>query len=129
MSCRTSVGVEHRTSRKMLLRTHVNPRIGALWVDRTRTDRVDQVFAAMADAGYATSTIDRTWGYLNQACEHAQRRRRIKSNPVEDVPLPHANQRAQVLDDRTGEPKRFTSFPEYPHPAMWLTTGRWPVRS
>ena len=46
---------------------HVRPQIGGLRVDRTQTPRVEQVFAVMAEAGYATSTIDHTWTYLNQA--------------------------------------------------------------
>jgi hypothetical protein len=37
---------------------HVRPQIGGLRVDRTQTPRVEQVFAVMADGGYATSTID-----------------------------------------------------------------------
>jgi hypothetical protein len=42
---------------------------------------VEQVFQAMADAGYATSTIDHTWTYLNQACLYALRRSVIKTKP------------------------------------------------
>jgi integrase len=108
---------------KMLLRTHVKPPIGALWVDRTRTDRLERVFAGMADAGYATSTIDRTWGYLNQACQHAQRRRRIKSNPVDDVLLPQARAPKARKSLTIEQVIRiiFTALPMDPHPAMWLT--------
>ncbi|MFZ0667418.1 MAG: hypothetical protein WAM97_16815 [Acidimicrobiales bacterium] len=65
----------------LLVGCHVTPAIGALWVDRTTTERLEEVFAAMAEAGYATSTVDRTWGYLNQACQYALRCRRIKLNP------------------------------------------------
>jgi hypothetical protein len=32
-----------------------------------QTPRAEQVFAVMADGGYATSTIDHAWTYLNQA--------------------------------------------------------------
>lgn len=38
-----------------LLGTSVRPAIGPLWVDRTSTERLERVFAAMADDGYATS--------------------------------------------------------------------------
>ena len=44
----------------------------------------------MADEGYATSTVDRTWLYLNQACQWALRQRQIKTNPAADVLLPAA---------------------------------------
>ncbi|HEY1635416.1 MAG TPA: hypothetical protein VGF64_11705, partial [Acidimicrobiales bacterium] len=68
-----------------LLATNVRPALGALWVDRTTTERIESLFARMAEAGYATSTIDRTWGYLNQACQYALRGRRIRTNPVQDA--------------------------------------------
>lgn len=50
---------------KGLLATHVRPAIGVLRVDRTTTERLEVVFQAMAAKDYATSTIDRTWAYLN----------------------------------------------------------------
>lgn len=40
--------------------------------DRTRTERIEKVFAAMGQAEYATSTVDHTWDYLNQACGYAR---------------------------------------------------------
>ncbi len=43
--------------------SHVLPVIGVLWVDRTRTDRIEGVFARIGDAGLATSTIDHTCDY------------------------------------------------------------------
>jgi site-specific recombinase XerD len=57
---------------------------------RRKVERVETVFQAIADNGYATSTIDHTWSYLNQACQFALRRRKIKTNPVADVLLPTA---------------------------------------
>lgn len=52
---------------------------------------MEQVFPMMADAGYATSTIDHTWTYLNQACLYAQRRgTTIKTRTAADVLLPEA---------------------------------------
>ena len=33
-----------------------------------QTPRIERLFAEMGEAGYATSTIDHTWDYLNQAC-------------------------------------------------------------
>ena len=67
----------------------MRPALGALWVEQT-TERIESLFARMAGAGYATSTIDRTWGYLNQACQYALRGRRIRTNPVQDALLPEA---------------------------------------
>ena len=69
---------------------HVRPSIGGLRVDRTGTERVERAFRKMADAGYATSTIDHTWTYLNQACLYALRLGTIRTNPAADVLLPEA---------------------------------------
>jgi hypothetical protein len=52
-----------------LLHNHVRPKVGRLAVDRTTTQRLEEVFREMATAGYASSTVDRTW--LNQACRLA----------------------------------------------------------
>jgi len=35
----------------------------------------EALFQDMAERDYATSTINRTWNYLNQACQHSQRAR------------------------------------------------------
>jgi hypothetical protein len=75
---------------------HVRPRIGGLRVDRTKTGRVEQVFHAMADAGYATSTIDHAWTYMNQACLYALRRGVIKSNPAADGAQPGCGSRLML---------------------------------
>ena len=73
---------------RQLLGTSVLPVIGKLFVDRTSTERLEKLFNDMATRGYATSTIDRNWNYLNQACQHALRERRIRSNPAAGVLLP-----------------------------------------
>lgn len=108
---------------RWLLGGHVRDTIGVLWVDRTTTERLEEVFGAMAEAGYATSTIDRTWGYLNQACQYALRRRRIKVNPVQDVLLPEARPAKQRKALTIEQVSRimFEAIPNDPHPAMWLT--------
>jgi integrase len=62
--------------------------IGSLWVDRTTTERVERVFAAMDEDGLATSTIHKTWQHLNDALAWSQKRRLTKSNPVADAMLP-----------------------------------------
>ncbi len=78
------------TNARQLLATSVRPVIGKLWVERTSTERLEKLFADMAKQGYATSTVDRTWNYLNQALQHGLRHRRIKVNPAADVLLPAA---------------------------------------
>jgi hypothetical protein len=52
----------------------VQPEIGDLRVERTAVDRVEAVFQKMDHADHATSTIDHTWSYLNQACEYGMRK-------------------------------------------------------
>ena len=47
---------------RQLLGTSVRPVIGRQWVDRTTTERLEQLFGDMAVRDYATSTIERTWG-------------------------------------------------------------------
>jgi integrase len=106
-----------------LLRKHVRPRIGGLRVDRTGTERVERVFQEMADAGFATSTIDHTWGYLNQACVYGVRRRVIKNNPAADVLLPAARparKRKSFTVDEVGALLR-VAIPADPRPALWMT--------
>ena len=73
---------------RQLLGTSVIPVIGKLRVDRTTTQKLEAVFNTMSDRGYATSTIDRNWNYLNQACEYGLRYRMIQTNPAANVLLP-----------------------------------------
>ena len=73
---------------RQLLGTSTRPWIGPLWVDRVSTQRLEKLFADMAARGYANSTIDRNWNYLNQALQHGVRHRTIKTNPAADVLLP-----------------------------------------
>ena len=108
---------------RRLLATHVRPAIGVLWVDRTRTERIEKVFARMGEAGLATSTIDHTWDYLNQACRHALRRQRIRTNPVQDALLPEARPPKERKALTVEQAKRilFDAIPDDRNPAMWLT--------
>jgi integrase len=106
-----------------LLGTSVTPAIGKLWVDRTSTERLEKLFNGMAAKGYATSTIDRTWNYLNQACQHALRQRRIKSNPAAQVLLPArrpSKQRKTFTIEQT-QALLVDAIPADSRPAMWLT--------
>lgn len=86
---------------RQLLGANVRPVLGPLWVDRTSTGRVEDLFTAMDAAGKSTSTIDRAWNYLNQACQHALRQRRIKRNPAADALLP-ARKPSEELHHRAG---------------------------
>jgi integrase len=108
---------------RSLLDRHVRPSVGRLWIERTRTERLEEVFAAMGDRGYATSTIDHAWGYLNQACGYGLRLGRIKSNPAADVLLPERRP-AKVrksLSVAQAERLLLDALPHDPNPAMWLT--------
>jgi integrase len=108
---------------RSLLNNHVVPAVGALRVDRTTTERLEEVFHGMARAGYSTSTVDRTWLYLNQACQFALRQDRIRKNPAEDVLLPAARP-PKERKSLTIEQFRIMlteAIPADRHPAMWVT--------
>ena len=107
----------------ILLATHVRPKLGRLAVDRTTTERLERVFREMAAAGYATATIDRTWLYLNQACQLAVRQRRTKLNPAGDVLLPAARPPKVRKSLTIDEAQRLLvdAIPTDAQPAMWLT--------
>ncbi len=105
-----------------LLDHHVRPPIGGVRVDRVTVARLESVFAAMAKAGYATSTIDRAWLYLNQACEHGLRLGRITSNPAASVLLPAARPVKQRKSLSIEQAQRLLEvIPADRQPAMWLT--------
>ena len=106
-----------------LVNGHLRGPIGKQWVDRTGTARLEEVFAEMAAADYATSTIDRTWGYLNQACQFGLRRRMIKTNPAADVLLPAAKpaKARKSLTIEQAESLLAEAIPEDRQPALWLT--------
>jgi integrase len=108
---------------RQLLGTSIRPAVGNQWVDRTTTERLEALFQDMARRDYATSTIDRTWNYLNQACQHALRARQIKTNPAADVLLPArrpSKQRKSLTLDQA-QSLITHGIPADPRPAMWLT--------
>lgn len=108
---------------RQLLGTSILPVIGELRVDRTTTRRLEELFNDMAERGYATSTIDRNWNYLNQACQHALRDRNIKTNPAADVLLPAVRPSKQRKSLSIDQARALISeaIPADPRPAMWLT--------
>jgi integrase len=129
--CPSAAGSRHHRTKspntidnaRSLLSTHVLPAIGSLRIERTTTKRVEAVFESMARQAYASSTIDRTWGYLNQACESAVREGRIKASPVRQVMLPEprpAKQRRSLTIEQVERLVR-EAIPNDPNPAMWLT--------
>jgi len=108
---------------RSLLRGHLSPAIGLRRVERTTTPRLEELFERMSAAGYATSTVDRTWGYLNQACEWAVRQRMVQTNPAAEVLLPArrpARQRRSLTIDQVEVLIR-DAIPADSQPAMWLT--------
>lgn len=108
---------------RQLLGTSVLPVIGPLRVDRTSTERLEELFAAMVTKGYATSTIDRNWNYLNQACQHALRARRTKTNPAAGVLLPAVRPSTPRKSFTIEQAQRLLvdAIPADSRPAMWLT--------
>ncbi|MCU1455251.1 MAG: site-specific integrase [Acidimicrobiales bacterium] len=105
------------------LYARVLPVIGQLRVDQTSTERLERLFEDMAKKSYASTTIDHTWNYLNQACQHGVRTRRIRRNPAADVLLPairpQKRRKAFTLDQV--EKLLVDGIPDDPKPAMWLT--------
>ena len=105
-----------------LLGASVIPVIGPLRVDRTSTQRLEELFESMVPT-HATSTIDRNWNYLNQALQYGVRNKAVKTNPAAEVLLPARRpskerksltlEQAQMLITR--------AIPADPRPAMWLT--------
>ena len=77
----------------------------------------------MGDAGYATSTIDHAWDYLNQACRHAVRRQRVRANPAQDALLPQARPPKERKALTVDQAQRILvdAIPQDRNPAMWLT--------
>jgi uncharacterized protein (DUF1778 family) len=71
---------------------------------------------------YSTSTVDRTWLYLNQACQWALRQRQIKTNPAADVLLPAARpaKARKSLTIKQAE-ALLVAIPDSSRPAMRLT--------
>jgi len=106
-----------------LLDGHVRPHIGKIKVERTSLQRIEAVFQEMDDREYATSTIDHTWSYLNQACEFGIRQGLLKTNPVTDVLLPEARpakKRKAFTEDQL-DVLLVTAIPADTRPAMWLS--------
>ena len=108
---------------RYLLDGHVRSTIGRLWVDRTAPARLEELFAAIAREGYSTSTVDRTWLYLNQACSWAVRQRLVKTNPAVDVLLPVARpaKARKALTIQQAQALLVDAIPGSSRPAMWLT--------
>ncbi len=108
---------------RQLLGASVLPIIGRLRVDRTSTERLEELFNGMVEKGYATSTIDRNWNYLNQACQHALRERRIKTNPAANVLLPAVRPSKPRKSFTIEQAQRLLAeaIPADSRPAMWLT--------
>ena len=108
---------------RQLLGTSVLP--SSVAAGRSHLDRTpgEAVLSDMADRGYATSTIDRNWNYLNQACQHALRDRRIRTNPAAGVMLPAVRPSSTRKSFTIEQAQRLLAdaIPADSRPAMWLT--------
>ena len=111
------------TNARHILASHVRPAVGRQWVDRTTTERLETLFADMSRRGYSTSTVDRAWAYLNQACQYGVRQRRIKTNPASTVLLPARKESRQRKSFTLEQAQRLMTdaIPADARPAMWLT--------
>jgi len=108
---------------RQLLGSSVLPVVGKLRVDRTTTQRLEEMFRGMAERGLATSTIDHNWNYLNQALQFGVRQRMIKTNPAAAVLLPERRPKKERKSFTIEEAERLLvkAIPADPRPAMWLT--------
>ena len=108
---------------RQLLGTSVLPVLGSLRVDKTTTGRLEDLFHDMAERGYATSTINHNWGYLNQALQFGVRERLTKANPAADVLLPAIEPSKPRKSFTTAQLRVLVTeaIPADPRPAMWLT--------
>lgn len=105
-----------------LLDGHVRPPLGGLRVERTDTERVAAVFHAMAEAGYATSTIDHTRSCLNQACVYGVRKGGITVNLAANVLLPAARPSRKRKSFTIDQVRKLLleAIPTDPRPAQWV---------
>lgn len=108
---------------RQLLGTSIIPVIGERRVDRTSTEQLEELFNDMAERGYATSTIDRNWNYLNQACQMALKQRRTKTNPAAEVLLPEKrpSKPRKTLSIDQAQMLMTEAIPADRRPAMWMT--------
>ena len=113
---------EHRRQRPPAPRHDVRPVIGHLWVDRTATERLEEMFAAMAAQGKprAPSTAPGTTSTRPASSPCASGG---QANPAADVLLP-ARQPSKARKSFTieqAESLLMEAIPADPRPAMWLT--------
>ena len=89
----------------------------------TFSEVIDAWFEAGCPNVAPSRTSRRSWNYLNQACQHALRKRSIKRNPAADVLLP-ARKPSKPRKSFTIEQAQkllADAIPADPRPAMWLT--------
>jgi integrase len=85
---------------EIVLRVHVLPRLGRLFLDEITTERIVEIVAAMRDDEYAPGTVGRVIVILRYLFNLARKWNvlRASENPAANIPVPPDVQRNRFLD-------------------------------
>jgi integrase len=85
---------------EIVLRVHVLPRLGRLFLDEITTERIVEIVAAMRGDGYAPGTVGRVIVILRYLFNLARKWNvlRASENPAAAIPVPPDVQRNRFLD-------------------------------
>jgi integrase len=88
-------------SDEIVLRVHVLPRLGHLFLDEITTDRIVEIVAAMRDDEYAPGTVGRVIVILRYLFNLARKWNVLgaNENPAAGIPVPPDVQRNRFLDN------------------------------
>lgn len=71
-----------------LMRCHVLPELGKMYVDRLKVEHIEDLYTQMLNAGKSSRTVRYVQAVLHSALQHAVRRGLIPGNPTELAELP-----------------------------------------
>jgi len=85
---------------EIVLRVHVQPRIGHLFLDEITTERITEIVAAMQSNGYAPGTVGRVIVILRYLFNLVRKWNVLRGaeNPASGIPVPADVQRTRFLD-------------------------------
>ena len=85
---------------EIVLRVHVQPRIGHLFLDEITTERITEIVAAMQSNGYAPGTVGRVIVILRYLFNLVRKWNVLRGpeNPASGIPVPADVQRNRFLD-------------------------------
>jgi integrase len=100
-----------------------NPKaVGALWIDKTATERIEAIFQEMADRGLSKAYIDKVFEHMNNAVAWGVGERMNKTNPVDACRLPIGKPKKKGKPFNFDEAKRFfEAVAADRREAFWLT--------